>query len=926
MPNCKYTRRLGPIALLLALCSGGIRAADPPAAAAPAAPKVSIVEDRAARKLLEAGDARYDSDEIAKAVEVWNSVIERYPRSKVRFDAHMRVGNYLLDRERAFDRARPHFEAVAIEDNKDEEQRALATLKTGVCFYEARNFGKSFKIMRDVIDKFPVSPQVNQAYYYIGLGHFQLGHYSRAIAALEKVGTTLAGEAEAVDRGQKVEAGKRLFIKVEDADLAALPADQVVKIRCETTQGDVEIVDCAPVGRNVRVVLGSILTELGKPRPNSGIIELSGKDQIHATYVDQHTADRQFDRKVLKDIQVVGNALVDITDGAYSESLNGVVLGKPVNLQITDADRDVSDSADKLKAVVEIYREKTAEEIEAEQTAVDTAAKAGTAPPADAVGETGEAKVNPLRKIDAVEITFVERKIPRKLSSTPADSAGDGSPADAAAPSAAPGAAGADSKSAADAKAAPDAKATAKKAAGEGKAPTANKTADAKVADKKAGDPKSKDKKGADKKADDKTAKDSGKQVEPTAEAEVDDGSIHSGVFVAMVSLVKDPNVVADDDTLQALPNDIIRVRYSDELNSSDSIREVLANARGIEGNLGGVRVTRAQIGDRELRIQTQLKTASALTNIGNRYKEFGLKKNAEAKYQQALKVCDEISTDASKLGGRLLEETYVQLWQIYYEMDQLDMAAAMCQRLQTEFPNSGFVDDALLQLANVVRKQGDIHRAIGIYSKLVEMQTSQLRGEAQFGVAECYEDLAKRDTGPGAAQLYDRSFQEYKKVFDRFPESGRVGEAVAKMASYYYQQKDYARAVDIFESVLADHPDAKFLDVILFNYGRCLFRMDRGADARRQFDQLIADFPESPLAVEAKRISEALAKAGSKYALRPSCGRLPSTIHHHGFACIEYEFRTAHDAPFLSALDPGGRRPVGLGHPAAACGRRDRA
>ena len=81
-------------------------------------------------------------------------------------------------------------------------------------------------------------------------------------------------------------------------------------------------------------------------------------------------------------------------------------------------------------------------------------------------------------------------------------------------------------------------------------------------------------------------------------------------------------------------------------------------------------------------------------------------------------------------------------------------------------------------------------------------------------------------------------------------------------MANYYYRQKDYARAVDIFETVLENHPDAKFLDVILFNYGRCLYRMDRKAEARKRFDQLIGDYPESPLAGDAKKISEALNKA----------------------------------------------------------------
>ena len=110
---------------------------------------------------------------------------------------------------------------------------------------------------------------------------------------------------------------------------------------------------------------------------------------------------------------------------------------------------------------------------------------------------------------------------------------------------------------------------------------------------------------------------------------------------------------------------------------------------------------------------------------------------------------------------------------------------------------------------------------------------------------------------------MFDRAFQEYKKVFDLFPDSGRVGEAVAKMANYYYQQKDYARAIDTFESVLQSHPDAKFLDVILFNYGRCLYRMDRKVDARKQFDHLIHDFPESPLAADAKKISEQLRSKG---------------------------------------------------------------
>ena len=101
----------------------------------------SIIEDRAARKLVEAGDARLEADESSKAVEIWQWVIERYPTSRVRFEAHIRLGNYYLERDRAYDKARVQFGEVASEENRDNAQRAEATLKLGMCFYEARTFG-----------------------------------------------------------------------------------------------------------------------------------------------------------------------------------------------------------------------------------------------------------------------------------------------------------------------------------------------------------------------------------------------------------------------------------------------------------------------------------------------------------------------------------------------------------------------------------------------------------------------------------------------------------------------------------------------------------------------------------------------------------------------------------------------------------------
>ena len=742
----------------------------------------SLVEDRAAKKLLEAGDARYESNEVTQAVEVWQSVIERYPRSRVRFEAHMRLGDYFLERERAYDRARVQFESVVAQENPDRRQRAEATLKMGICFYEARNFGKSFQVMRDVIEKFPVSEQVNQAYYYIGLGHFQLGHYRRAIDALEKVGTALSDQEGKIE---KVEAGKRFFVKIDDADLAALGPGQVIRVRCEVTSGDAETVECYSVGRNVRLVLGTIPTRLGRPVAGNGELEVRGNDKVRVTYVDAQTADKKFDRPVLCEVTVVGDGVVRITDGAYRSALGGVVLGKPVNVEISDPDLDVSDRSDTLNALVEVYRAKTDEELEAETLATVSNAEGGATAGANSQEKPA---IDRLKQIDQLTIRLTEAKIERRMPTLST----------------------------------------------EGR----NETAPATSRAEKSG------------------------SASPVQDA---DDSVHTGVFRTTVTLVKSEEADRQDTQLAAIPGDIVRVTYLDKRNSGEGAKNIQSQARSIEGSLGGVRVTKSEISDQELRIRTKLKTADALTNIGNRYKEFGLKKNADAKYEQALQVCEEIIGETRRLGGRLLEETYVQLWQIYFEMDNLGLAAAMAQRLQREFPTSGFVDDALLQLAEVARKAGDLRRAIGIYNRLVNMQASQLRGEAQFGIAGCYDQMADeaQARGRSTTELRDRAFQEYKKVLDDFPQSGRVGEAVSKMATYYYLQKDYSRAIDTFETVLTNYPDAKFLDVILFNYGRCLYRMDRRAQARSRFEQLLADYPESELAVDAKKISETLAGAG---------------------------------------------------------------
>ena len=696
----------------------------------------SIIEDRAARKLLQAGDARLELGENEKALEIWESVVERYPRSQIRFEAHLRLADHLLQEIKDFDKARSHYEAAAVESNEDDEKRAYAFLNTGACFYEAGNYGKCFSIMRDVIEQFPTSPEVNEAYYYIGLGHFKLGHYSRAIEALEKVGTALSNKDTQIE---KVEAGKRLYVKIDDQDFAILEPGTQINVICRTKSGDEETILCDPVGRNARIALGRIPTKLNVPEKGNGTLEVRGGDQISVTYIDAHTAEKGFNEKRLKEVIVVGNGVARITDGSYERDLPAAVLGKHLHLQIIDADHDTTEGADKVEATIQIFRRKTPDEIDDELAKGVASGELVEGPD----GEDLKSQIDPLLMVRSVPITLREQE--------------------------------------------------------------------------------------------------------------------QKGTFRLAIPL----RIGAAEGALTGEAGQTIRLVYRDDQNLTDSTIIRTSQTKIIEGNLGEVRVTRTDISDEELRLKTQLQTASALTEVGNHYKEFGLNEKADLKYTEALDECEEILVEARKVGGKLLEETYVQLWRIYFAMDKLDLALGMSRRLLAEFPSSAFVDEAMLQQAHVERKRENFPRAISLYASITKLPTSPLRGEGQFYIGECYETMALKAKLGQSDQLFEKAFLAYQKVYEQFPDSGRVGDSVAKMAAFYYQKEDYTRAIDVFENVLSDHPDANFLDVILFNYGRCLYKLERKPEARRKFEQLINDYPESEIASEANKIVGALKKAG---------------------------------------------------------------
>ena len=122
--------------------------------------------------------------------------------------------------------------------------------------------------------------------------------------------------------------------------------------------------------------------------------------------------------------------------------------------------------------------------------------------------------------------------------------------------------------------------------------------------------------------------------------------SAENGVFRLAVPLHPGSGV---PDALHADPGQVVRLVYLDKRHLGEDSLTRTAEARVIEGNLGEMRVTRTEISDEELQLKTKLRTATALTQVGNHYKEFGLKEKADLKYGEALIVCEGILEEAPK-------------------------------------------------------------------------------------------------------------------------------------------------------------------------------------------------------------------------------------------------------------------------------------
>ena len=343
-------------ALVLAALPRSGEAARKSKAAEGAAGATAAAGDVEVRRLLDKAKEMLDAQETERGVKMLESILEQYPGSPLVNNASLELGRHYLaahDQIKAIgylNRLKGLEKADQEVTGPDQDLYLEGLYLMGVSYYQMRQYGSAFPLLRHITTKYPNTVWANQAYYYIGLSHFAQQNWSKAIEALSLVGTSIDSNSPTA---QYAEAGRRFYVKVQDADLSVMTSlGKTAKVVLQTTHGDHETIDCVPLSGAGQIAIGSIPTEIGMPRPDDRVLQVTGGDHIIVTYVDEMTENGQANVSRTGEVTVVSTATLGFMQGDFEGRAAAAFLGQPVFLLLQDADKDTSDAADTVEVTV----------------------------------------------------------------------------------------------------------------------------------------------------------------------------------------------------------------------------------------------------------------------------------------------------------------------------------------------------------------------------------------------------------------------------------------------------------------------------------------------------------------------------------------------------------------------------------------------
>jgi len=352
-------------------------------------------------------------------------------------------------------------------------------------------------------------------------------------------------------------------------------------------------------------------------------------------------------------------------------------------------------------------------------------------------------------------------------------------------------------------------------------------------------------------------------------------GPVHSGRFIGSVRVTgfSDGQAVdRNDQILVAATDDQVLATFVDELHiAGDNPRDATATLP-VVGPLDTSVVARQNIvTDAVLRARKNLVEATAYLELARIFQSMGLSAGAAEKAGQGLDRVNPVIVEDSPIPSDLREQALRLKWELYIAQEQYGQAIATCRTFNELFPDSPFVDQALMGIANIRFEEEAYAEAIKVYKQVLGLQNSQAKAEAQFKIAEALEAQARaraaeqKDAPAFSIKDAEAAVQAYKLCAERYPDSPQAGPSLSKLIDFHLATRDFVAADDLLSQVFTDHPDAEFLDVMLLKWVLVAYRMGDYDKSLDKCNQLIFAYPGSTHAEQAKQLLPKIEKVAAR-------------------------------------------------------------
>lgn len=200
------------------------------------------------------------------------------------------------------------------------------------------------------------------------------------------------------------------------------------------------------------------------------------------------------------------------------------------------------------------------------------------------------------------------------------------------------------------------------------------------------------------------------------------------------------------------------------------------------------------------------------------------------------------------------------------YLSGRLDESEKGLKAIAEDHPLSRYATDAQLMMGDVSFAKENYEDAASYYTSFVALHPSHPRASyAQFqkGMSH-FKDILTLDRDQTSTRKALFAFNDLLVAYPDSPYSPRAKELISFLtnrlaerefyiAEFYYKKKNFKGALGRLRDILAKYPEAGINDKALFYIGEAYRKLGESELAQETFSTLIANYPASPFALEAK-------------------------------------------------------------------------